>query len=246
MKLRKRGIVVCLSICVSIAASLQSPASASTPQAALFRARCSGCHTFGKGNGVGPDLKGVTTRHSRSWLAAWIRSSTALIRRGDPAAKALFVAFKQQRMPDQDLSDVQIRDLLNLFEAGGPDAEQHHLTPATEAKPDDLDRGRKLFFGVRQLASADVACVSCHTVSTQTSLGGSFAPDLAGVFTRYFDGELDERLKRWCVPDTSRPRVSRVDDSESLALRAFLRSISGPAGRTGDPLSAQVRELRGR
>jgi len=185
-------------------------------------------------------LKGVTARHSRQWLTAWIRSSTALIRRGDPAAKAVFLAFKQQRMPDQDLSDTQIADLLDLFEAGGPEAARHQLTPSTGAKPDDINRGRMLFFGGRRLASGGVACVFCHALSTQTSLGGSFAPDLAGVFTRYFDGELDERLKRWCA-DTPTSRTSRVDDSESLALRAFLRSIS-PAGPTRDPVSAQVRE----
>jgi len=243
MKVHKRAsTVVCLAaLCASIAAGLSVSASAATSPTALFRARCSGCHTFGKGNVIGPDLKGVTNRRSRPWLTAWIKSSAALIRRGDPAAKALFLTFKQQRMPDQDLSDAQIETLLDLFEAGGPDAGQPRFTPAADARPDDVDLGRSLFFGGRRLASGGVACVFCHTVSTDTSLGGSFAPDLAAVFTRYFDGELDRRLRRSCVLDPAAPRLSRVDDRESLALRAFLRSIGG-AGRTEDRVSVGARE----
>ena len=59
-------------------------ASAAPDAATLFTARCSGCHTYGKGDFVGPDLKGVTDRHSRTWLTAWISSPQRLVRSGDP------------------------------------------------------------------------------------------------------------------------------------------------------------------
>src|ERR1043166_7153940 len=38
----------------------------------LFRSRCSACHTIGKGDGVGPDLAGVTTRRDRAWLTRYL------------------------------------------------------------------------------------------------------------------------------------------------------------------------------
>src|SRR5262249_45688413 len=38
----------------------------------LFRTRCLGCHTIGKGDVVGPDLAGVMTRRDRAWLARYL------------------------------------------------------------------------------------------------------------------------------------------------------------------------------
>ena len=58
--------------------------------AAVFSKKCSGCHTFGHGDRVGPDLKGVTDRRSRAWLLAWIRSSQRLVTERDRTALTLF------------------------------------------------------------------------------------------------------------------------------------------------------------
>src|SRR5262245_66136275 len=93
-----------------------------TEPATIFNTKCSSCHTFGKGVRVGPDLKHVTDRHPRPWLIAWIKSSATVIASGDPIAIALFRSFKEQRMPDHDLSDAQIGELLDFLAADGPDA----------------------------------------------------------------------------------------------------------------------------
>src|SRR5262245_33999251 len=66
----------------------------------IFSNKCSTCHTFGKGDRIGPDLKGVTTRRTRAWLTAWIRSSEQLIKTGDKIATELFAIYQRQRMPD--------------------------------------------------------------------------------------------------------------------------------------------------
>ena len=193
----------------------------------LFKTKCASCHTFGKGDHVGPDLKGVTARHPRPWLIAWIRSSETQIRGGDRVAEALFRKYGQQRMPDHDLSDAQIAALLDYIDAGGPAAdERQRMRFAVDATPQDVLLGRKLFFGETRIAGGAVACVFCHQLSKQTLLGGSLAPDLSVAYTRYLDWALDQRLRRPCVPGATDPDAARVAEAESLALRAFLRSVS--------------------
>jgi mono/diheme cytochrome c family protein len=142
-------------------------------------------------------------------------------------------------MPDHDLSDAQIVALLDYLHAGGPAAdEQQHRRLAVDATPQESQLGRKLFFGEERLVGGAVACVFCHTVSKQTLLGGSLAPDLIGAYPRYLDWALDQRLRRPCVHGTTASSADRVAEAESLALRAFLRSVStdiapGPIGDRG-------------
>jgi mono/diheme cytochrome c family protein len=194
----------------------------------VFKTKCSSCHTFGKGDHVGPDLKGVTQRRPRPWLVAWIRSSETQIRRRDTVALALFHKYREQRMPDHDLSDAQIAALLDYFDAGGPEADEpHRLRLAADATAQDVELGRKLFLGEVRFAAGAAACVLCHSVSTLTRLGGSLAPDLGGAYQRYLDWALDQRLRHPCLPGAVNPAVSRVAESESFALRAFFRAAGG-------------------
>ena len=198
-----------------------------TEPATIFNTKCSSCHTFGKGIRVGPDLKGVTGRHPRPWLIAWIRSSESQIRRGDPAALALFRQFRQQRMPDHDLSDAEIGALLDYLAAGGPSKdEDRRLRLAAEATPDDVRLGRRLFVGDTKLASGSMACVFCHAVSIEPFRGGTIGPNLSEVYARYWDWALDQRLKRPCLTSVSGSSAARVAEAESFALRAFLRAAS--------------------
>ena len=147
-------------------------------------------------------------------------------------AIALFRKYRQQRMPEHDLSDAQIGALLDYFEAGGPALEERQqMRLATAATVQEVQRGRELFFGDRPLTSGAVACVFCHKLSNETLLGGTLAPDLSDAFPRYFDWALDQKLKRRCVNGASDAAITRVADDESLALRAFLRSVSGDAAR---------------
>jgi mono/diheme cytochrome c family protein len=240
-----RGFTV-IAMCVlmqfgSIGAGLAAP-----DPSTLFKTKCSGCHTFGKSDHdhVGPDLKNVTQRHPRPWLIAWIRSSDALIRRGEPVAVALFQKYRQQRMPDHDLSAAQIAALLDYFDAGGPEGDERpHVRLAADATVQDVQLGRKLFFGEARLTSGEAACVFCHQLSKLTRLGGSFAPDLSDAYPRYLDWALDQTLRRSCVPGAVGPNAARVADAESLALRAFLRSVSPDLqpGRVHDRTNAGIR-----
>src|SRR5437762_11659368 len=93
-----KAAVLCGMLC------LTAPPVLAADPATTFARKCSACHTFGHGILLGPDLKGVTDRHPRPWLTAWISSSEKLIRSGDRAAVDLFARFKSIRMPDQPLS----------------------------------------------------------------------------------------------------------------------------------------------
>ncbi len=197
--------------------------AADVDAARLFVARCGSCHSFGKGDRVGPDLKGVTERRTREWLLGWIRSSEKVIRAGDPTALALFAKYRKQRMPDQDLSQAQIGGLVDYFAAGAPEARRE--LPVTAATAADTRRGEALFYGRLHLASGGIACAACHSVSQRRMLGGTLAPDLGALYARYQDREFSRVLGAPCFPRTpSLGGVRVVTDDESLALRAFLDS----------------------
>jgi nitrate reductase gamma subunit/mono/diheme cytochrome c family protein len=222
-----RGCITTAAVWILMQVGSAAAASGALEPSTLFKTKCSSCHTYGKGDRVGPDLEGVGSRHGRAWLIEWIRSSETLIDRGDPSAVELFGKYRQQRMPDHDLSDAQISALLDYLDAGGPAADEKlQLRLAADATREDVQQGRRLFFGEAQFASGAVACVFCHSMADPTSLGGSLAPDLSDAFSRYRDWALDERLREFCVSGRRGTGTIRVNPSESLALRAFFRSRS--------------------
>ena len=69
-----------------------------------FKAHCAACHTVGKGDAIGPDLLGVTTRRDRRWLTRFITSPDKLLAEGDPIATKLFAKY-QVRMPAFGLAE---------------------------------------------------------------------------------------------------------------------------------------------
>jgi protein SCO1 len=70
-----------------------------------FKKNCAACHTIGKGDSLGPDLRGVTTRRDRKWLMRMITDPHRLIEEKDPVALALQAQYKQVRMPFLGLAE---------------------------------------------------------------------------------------------------------------------------------------------
>jgi len=83
----------------------------------LFTTRCAACHTIGHGDGVGPDLLGVTGRRDRAWLARFIATPDQLLAEGDPIATKLFAQYKQVQMPNLRLGEADVALLLKYLEA---------------------------------------------------------------------------------------------------------------------------------
>jgi mono/diheme cytochrome c family protein len=212
------GVFVCLVTASALAADPST----------TFTRKCSSCHTFGRGVLVGPDLKGATDRHSRQWLTAWITSSEALIRSGDPAATALFAKFKSQRMPDQGLSAAELSAIIDYLAAGGPEADARKRDRrADSATIAEIEAGRLMFVGERALANGGASCFSCHRVGRKVGIGGTLGPDLSSAYARYQDKGLAALLARGCFP-RARPTLgpATLTDQEAFDLRAFLRRES--------------------
>ncbi len=84
-------------------------------QAPAEWATCAACHTIGKGKLIGPDLKGVTERRDEAWLISFIKSSQTMIKSGDEIAVQMFEEYNKIPMPDNPLTDEQIKGLLSYI-----------------------------------------------------------------------------------------------------------------------------------
>jgi mono/diheme cytochrome c family protein len=166
------------------------PASAQESGKDIFQKSCAACHSIGGGRLVGPDLKGVDDRRPEDWLLRFIKSSDKLVKSGDKTALTLLDEYKMP-MPDQALSDDQIRKVLaHVKEAGGSTAaakEAPAAPPATSAAahPDDIQLGGDLFEGKVRFANGGPSCNACHHVASDAHLGGGvLAAELTLVFSR--------------------------------------------------------------
>src|SRR5215510_11635302 len=168
-----------LALVLAIAARIvlcAEAASADTAEAKkTFTTRCMACHTFGKGVKIGPDLKGVTQRRELAWIIKFVRSSSTMVG-SDPIAVQLFDQFKQQRMPDwTDLSEAQVKDIMDWLAANGPDQQDPDARSAELATAAEIETGRQLFHGGQPLSLGGLACASCHSIRDESgSSGGGF------------------------------------------------------------------------
>ena len=89
----------------------------------LFRNRCAVCHTIGKGELRGPDLKGVTTRRERAWLARFIADPDRMRASQDPIAIELYTKYNKMPMPNIGLTRTEVVDLISFLEARTNDLE---------------------------------------------------------------------------------------------------------------------------
>jgi protein SCO1 len=86
------------------------------PGEALFTRLCAPCHTVGRGDRVGPDLKDITAHRPRSWLVSYIKDPEKLRVEKDPVALELAAKYKGVRMPTVGISDNDATDLLAYVE----------------------------------------------------------------------------------------------------------------------------------
>jgi mono/diheme cytochrome c family protein len=157
---------------------------------AIFQAKCSACHTIGKGKLVGPDLKGISNVQSRAWLERWISSPSAMIKSGDPTATNLVKQYPMQ-MPDLGLSPSDVDAVITYLAqqsggGGGTGAAANAApaaAPAVKLPPGDAEAGRELFVGNARLKNGGPPCMSCHSISGIGALGGgTLGPDLTSAF----------------------------------------------------------------
>jgi nitrite reductase (NO-forming) len=97
--------------------NIPATASPTEPEARqgklVFENKCIACHAVGEGDKLGPDLLGVTRRRDDAWLARWLKAPEAMLKT-DAAAQAMLEKYKLP-MPDQGLSDTDVRRLIRYF-----------------------------------------------------------------------------------------------------------------------------------
>ena len=154
-----------------------------------FRQNCISCHTIGGGRLTGPDLKDVTKRKDREWLAKFILNPRDMIDSGDPYAKEILEAARNVPMPTpQGITKDRVEKLLDLIEEESALEESQFKGVQVSTDPfTDADRalGREIFMGPHRLENGGAACISCHSTFDVPSLGGGqLGPDLTNIFER--------------------------------------------------------------
>ncbi|HXD39171.1 MAG TPA: SCO family protein [Ramlibacter sp.] len=99
------------------------------PGQLLFASRCAGCHGFtGKGNDLGPDLRGVTERRERNWLIRFLAEPNKMRAEKDPIALHLAENYKVL-MPNLSLTKKELGELFDYLDA------QRYPAPDPEPQP---------------------------------------------------------------------------------------------------------------
>jgi mono/diheme cytochrome c family protein len=207
----------------------------------VFARKCASCHTVGKGDRVGPDLKGALDRRGRPWVERFVSAPSAMLD-SDPQARGLLTRFNGVRMPDLGLTADQVASLATLIGAcsTAPCELQGKFVPVTALTPEQTARGRDLFSGQLALQNGAAPCITCHTVRGTGAViaGGTFAKDLTNVYARLGDQGLDAALRAPAFRVMGKVFDARpLNESEALALRAFLYDANRGDARGDEALS---------
>lgn len=225
------------------------PAPAGAAQTAVsdeavrfFQGNCQSCHTIGGGRLSGPDLKNVSSRRDREWLARFIVNPKSVIDSGDAYAQKLLLDARGVYMPaapgmTKDLAG-KLLDLIDVESAleksrfAGVQVSDRPLTS------EDVANGEALFLGRTAFQSGAPACVSCHTTSGAFGLGGGrLGPDLTEAYARL---EGRKALAAWLAAPpslTMQPIYQRapIESDEVLALVAYLKDQAEHGAETRSP-----------
>jgi len=155
----------------------------------FYRQNCYSCHTIGGGRLVGPDLRDVSERKERDWLAHFILNAQAVINQGDPYARQLLDEARGVVMPTvPGITRERAEALLDLIEAESLLEKSNFIGLQLSDRPftvADVALGKELFLGSHGLSAGGPACAACHTVRGLGGLsGGRLGPDLTKVYER--------------------------------------------------------------
>ncbi|GIV27246.1 MAG: hypothetical protein KatS3mg027_1060 [Bacteroidia bacterium] len=212
--------------------------------ATLFKNNCGMCHKLGS-RLVGPDLTNVTQRRSKEWLHKFIKSSQSLVKSGDKDAVAIFNEFNQMVMPDQNVTDAQIDEILKYIEENSStataSAEQQEPQKPVEPEITDkqafaqlVEKGAKLFDGRLRFQNGGPTCISCHNVNSyNVTGGGSLAKDLTDSYTRIGEEGIKSVLSGLPFPAMKNSFEKHpITEEEAAAIAAFLRQVSKESHET--------------
>lgn len=196
----------------------------------IFSEKCLSCHTIGEGKRIGPDLANIHTRREENWLLKFISSSQSLITQGDSTAVSLFKENNNAVMPDKQLSNIEIKAVINYITLNSPDPNNPDVrTPkqifdATSVTDLFIQRGKALFEGTKKFTNGAAPCISCHNVQLPgVFTGGNIAVDLSAAFTRLSAAGVDGIIRNPPFPAMiNNFAESPLTDEEIKYLMAYL------------------------
>ncbi len=192
--------------------------------ATIFQTECSGCHTIGGGDLIGPDLKGVTQQRDTQWLTNFITNPGKVISAGDPVATSLYQKYGSTAMPTLGLSPDQVASVIAYLASTNTGTPVAKPTSSVSLPLGDAGRGKSLFMGETHLRNDGPPCMGCHNFGSNGILGGGvLGPDLTRVVTKYNDASLAAALAN--IPwRTMKPIFAKhlLTPEEQADLRAFL------------------------
>ena len=98
--------------------NMPATATPSDPEAVkgklAFESNCLACHSVGQGRKLGPDLAGVSKRRTDQWLTRWLKAPEEMLKT-DADAKAMLKEANNVPMPNQNLSESEIKEYIKYF-----------------------------------------------------------------------------------------------------------------------------------
>jgi len=193
---------------------------------------CSSCHTLGKGNKTGPDLKGLTQRREKAWVKRFVNAPAEVIGSGDSIAVELFQKFAGVVMANQGLTNEEFESLWAYWKHC--DAQSEACIPydgpkwGTDATEEEIALGEALFRGSQSLQNGGPSCVGCHNVRGVSLWGGgSVGPDLTFAYARLGENKLVPALEEMSTPmmKTLYQKAPLTED-EQFQIKAYLTNVA--------------------
>ncbi|RLD19961.1 MAG: hypothetical protein DRI69_07305 [Bacteroidetes bacterium] len=204
----------------------------------LFALKCGICHTIGSGRLVGPDLKNVHEKYSEEWLLEYVRSSQAMIKKGDPDAVAIFEEYNGILMPDPLISDDEILSILGYIaesSAAGGKAGAAYESVLTGATSADAEHGQELFEGRIRFENDGPSCISCHNIQRkETKLLTNYAKDVMASFETLGEAGVSAIIKTPPYPVMAEAfKGHDLTEAERHDLLAYLKDAKAQAPNMG-------------
>lgn len=163
---------------------------------------------------------------------------------GDAYAAALFEAYNNIPMPDNNFTDAQILNIIAYIAANSAGGGQVHATATASGEPDvfsqpvtdeNVRSGEMLFAGTKRFESGGPTCISCHTVQYDGVMsGGALAKDLTDAHSRLTAAGTRAMIRTSPFP-AMRQAFERhpFTDQEVFDLAAFLQRVDSEKGSHG-------------
>ena len=206
-----------------------------SPGESIYTKTCQVCHTIGRGRLVGPDLLDIEDRRTEDWIINFVKSSQNMVKNDDQDAVAIFNEYNKIIMPDQYLSDREIKDVLVFIREQSLAGDFLKELPVQNTNSfgisldhvgtNEITIGQKLFQGQIALKEGGPACISCHTVVNDSIFsGGLLGVDLTTVFTRMKEPGINAILSDPPFPVMKTAYNNhQITKDEAFYLIAFLK-----------------------